>query len=151
MAAVDVSVSSDMDPLQAWTLASDLPRFGEWMTIFGGWKSPIPEVIEKGAAVSSLIKVKGFRNVIHWEVTEFQLLRLIEMSGTGRGGVHIKLTMTIRNDRPGSTFHLIARLSGGLLNGRVGDLVAKVLESDVRRSVENLAAMRPQGAVARGK
>jgi hypothetical protein len=92
--------------------------------------------------------VKGFRNVIHWTITEFQLLRVIEMTGTGRGGVHIALTMTIRQDHPGSTFHLVARLTGGLLNGRVGDLVAKVLESDVRRSVENLAAMDVEKATS---
>jgi hypothetical protein len=39
-------------------------------------------------------------------------------------------------------------LTGGLLNGRVGDLVAKVLESDVRRSVENLAAMDVEEATS---
>jgi Polyketide cyclase / dehydrase and lipid transport len=79
--------------------------------------------------------------VIHWEVTGFDLLRRIELRGQGRGGVHIALTMTVTDNRPGSTFHLLAELSGGLLNGRVGALVAKVLESDVRRSVENLAAL----------
>jgi hypothetical protein len=142
MAVVDVSVSSSMRPIQAWALASDFSRFGEWMTIFGGWKSAIPKDLDKGAKVSSLIKIKGFRNVIHWEITEYRLLREIELTGSGRGGVHIALTMTIHHDNPGSTFHLVAELTGGLLNGRVGDLVAKVLESDVRRSVDNLAALK---------
>ena len=27
---------------RAWELASDLQRFDEWMTIFGGWRSPVP-------------------------------------------------------------------------------------------------------------
>jgi len=94
-----------------------------------------------GTTVSSLIKVKGFRNVIHWEVTGFDLLRSIELRGSGGGGVHIALTMTVTANRPGSTFHLNAALSGGLLNGPVGSVVAKVLESDVRRLVENLAAL----------
>lgn len=143
MAKVDVSVSSDQSPREAWALASDLDRFGEWMTIFAGWKSPVPAEVQLGTQVSSLIKVKGFRNVIHWEVTSFELNRRLEMRGSGRGGVHIALDMTISDDQPGSTFHLVARLSGGLLNGPVGSLVAKVLESDVRRSVENLAALRP--------
>jgi len=49
--------------------------------------------------------------------------------------------VTVTANRPGSTFHLKAALSGGLLNGPVGSVVAKVLESDVRRSVENLAAL----------
>jgi hypothetical protein len=141
MANVNVSVSSELSPRQAWPLAADLNRFDEWLTIFAGWKSPVPDVVEKGTEVASLIKVKGFRNVIHWKVTGFELLRKIEMRGTGRGGVHIALTMTITDNHPGSTFHLDAALTGGLLNGPVGGLVAKVLESDVRRSVENLAAL----------
>ncbi|MBI3215764.1 MAG: SRPBCC family protein [Mycobacterium sp.] len=141
MAEVDVSVSSTMEPDQAWKLASDLSRFGEWMTIFGGWKSEVPAVIDKGVTVSSLIKVKGFRNVIHWEVTEYDYLNKIALAGTGRGGVRIGLTMSIRHDNPGSTFHLVARLSGSLLNGKIGDFVAKLMENDVRRSVENLAEL----------
>jgi hypothetical protein len=141
MAKVNVSVSSELSPRQAWPLAADLNRFDEWLTIFAGWKSPVPDVVQKGTKVSSLIKVKGFRNVIHWEVTGFDLLKKIEMHGSGRGGVHIALTMTITDNQPGSTFHLLAELTGGLLNGPVGGLVAKVLESDVRRSVENLAAL----------
>ena len=142
MATVNVSVPSALSPVQAWALASNLNRFDDWLTIFGGWKSAVPDEVAKGTEVSSLIKVKGFRNVIHWEVTGFYLLRRIEMRGSGRGGVHIALTMTIDDNKPGSTFYLLAELSGGLLNGRIGDLVAKVLESDVRRSVENLAALQ---------
>lgn len=141
MANVKVSVSSELSPVQAWPLAADLNRFDEWLTIFAGWKSPVPDVVTQGTKVSSLIKVKGFRNVIHWEVTGFDPLKRIEMRGSGRGGVHIALTMTIADNRPGSTFHLDAALTGGLLNGPVGGLVTKVLETDVRRSVENLAAL----------
>ena len=39
MARVDVAVSSDLSPERAWKLASDLRRFGEWLTIFDGWRS----------------------------------------------------------------------------------------------------------------
>jgi hypothetical protein len=126
-----------------------MKRFDEWLTIFAGWKGPVPDVIAKGTAVSSLIKVKGFRNVIHWEVTGFDVLRRIELRGHGRGGAHIKLTMTVTDERPDSTFHLLAELSGGLLNEAVGGLVSRVLESDVRRSAQNLAAL-PVSARARG-
>ena len=45
------------------------------------------------------------------------------------------------NAASGSVFQVIADLSGGLLSTPVGRLVAKVLESDVRKSVENLAAL----------
>lgn len=141
MATVDVSVSSALSPDKAWALASDLDRFDEWLTIFGGWRSPVPDVIEKGTTVSSLIKVKGFRNTIHWEVTEYDEPIRIEMRGSGRGGVHIDLHMTIDEEQPGTTFHLTAGLRGALLDGPIGNLVARVIRGDVEKSVNNLAEL----------
>jgi hypothetical protein len=142
MASVDVSVTSKLSPDKAWKLASDLGRFDEWLTIFGGWRGPVPSVIEKGTKVSSLIKVKGFRNTIHWEVTNYDEPKRIEMCGKGFGGVQISLRTDITDDDPGTTFHLVADLSGAVLNGPVGSLVARVIKGDVKRSVENLANLQ---------
>ena len=142
MAMVDVSVSSDLSPEKAWALASDLRRFDEWLTIFGGWKSEVPTEVEVGTCVSSAIKVKGFRNTIHWRVTRYDEPKAIELVGRGRPAICIALRLCVKDDKPGSTFQVIADLTGGLLNTRVGNLVAKVLESDVRKSVTNLAALR---------
>jgi hypothetical protein len=142
MASVDVSVTSKLSPDKAWKLASDLGRFDEWLTIFGGWRSPVPDVIEKGTKVSSLIKVKGFRNTIHWEVTNYDEPNRIEMCGKGFGGVQISLRTDIIDAHPGTTFHLVADLSGAVLNGPVGALVARVIKGDVKRSVENLASLQ---------
>ena len=142
MARVDVSTSSDLSPQSAWKLASDLNRFGDWMTIFGGWRSRVPSTIEKGTCISSLIKVKGFRNVIHWTVTQYDEPKAVELAGRGRGGIRITVAMKVTDNDPGSTFRLTADLSGGLLNGRLGRLVARIIKSDVRRSVGNLAALK---------
>jgi hypothetical protein len=141
VARVDVSTTSDLSPEAAWKLASDLKRFGDWMTIFGGWRGEVPSNIEKGTRVSSLIKVKGFRNIIHWEVTRYDEPSAVELSGRGRGGVEIIVAMGVTDNHPGSTFDLTADLGGGLLNGTLGKLVAKVIKSDVRKSVCNLAAL----------
>lgn len=142
MAKIDVAVRTDLAPQQAWKLASDLHRFDEWLTIFAGWRSEVPDVIEAGTCVSSCIRVKGFRNVIHWQVTRYDEPTLIEMSGAGRGGVHISLTVEVQSAPPGARFRVIAELKGGLLGTRIGQLVAKVLQSEVRKSVTNLAALR---------
>ena len=141
MASVDVAVSSDLSPEAAWALASDLRRFQEWLTIFGGWRSEVPDEIEVGTCVSSLIKVKGFRNTIHWRVTRYDEPKDIELVGTGRPGICIALSLRVQPKRDGSEFRVIADLSGGLLNTRIGGLVAKVIASDVRKSVTNLAAL----------
>ena len=149
MATVDVAVSSDLSPERAWALASDLRRFEEWLTIFGGWRSEVPAQIEVGTCVSSCMKVKGFRNVVHWRVTRYDEPKLIELVGRGRPGIRIALTLCVQKVEPGplsdvasgSVFQVVADLSGGLLSTPVGRLVAKVLESDVRKSVSNLAAL----------
>lgn len=142
MAEVDVSTSSDLDPESAWKLASDLSRFPEWMTIFGGWRSDVPSTIEEGTCVSSCVKVKGFRNVIHWKVTRYDPPKAIEIKGRGRGGIRITVTMKVADNDPGSRFHMDADLGGGVLNGPIGRLVARVLRSDVRKSINNLAALQ---------
>lgn len=111
------------------------------MTIFGGWRGEVPSTIERGTRVSSLIKVKGFRNVIHWEVTRYDEPTEIELAGEGRGGIHITVAMRVTDTKPGSTFELSSNLSGGLLNGPLGKLVARIIKSDVRKSVCNLAAL----------
>ena len=149
MAKVDVLVSSDVSPETAWALASDLRRFDEWLTIFAGWRGEVPSQVEVGTCVSSCIKVKGFRNTVHWRVTRYDEPKLIELVGRGRPGIRIALTLCVEeietgsrlNAASGSVFQVIADLSGGLLSTPVGRLVAKVLESDVRKSVENLAAL----------
>ena len=51
------------------------------MTIFGGWRSPVPEHLEEGTQVSSCVKVKGFRNVSHWRVTRHDEPHEIELKG----------------------------------------------------------------------
>ncbi len=135
-------MSSEVEPGAAWKLASDLQRFDEWMTIFGGWRGPVPSTIEEGTCVSSCIKVKGFRNVIRWTVTRYDEPKSIGLQGRGRGGIRLGVAMTITGNHSGSTFHLTADLKGGLLSGPVGGLVARVLRSDVRKSVHNLAALR---------
>jgi hypothetical protein len=131
-----------VEPEAAWKLASDLSRFDEWLTIFGGWRGEVPSTIKKGTRVSSCIKVKGFRNTVHWEITQYDEPNAIELKGHGRGGIRLTVAMSVTDKNPGSDFHLTADLSGGVLSGPVGSIVARVLRSDVKKSVKNLAELR---------
>jgi hypothetical protein len=142
VAQVDASTASDLSPESAWKLASDLDRFGDWMTIFAGWRGAVPAKVEKGTRVSSCVKVKGFRNVIHWTVTRYDEPNAIKLSGRGRGGIRIAVAMTVTDNHPGSTLNMTADLTGGVLNGPIGRLVARIVRSDVHKSVCNLAALQ---------
>src|SRR5258708_3713276 len=112
------------------------------MTIFGGWRGTVPSTVDKGTQISSCVKVKGFRNVIHWTVTRYDEPKAIELQGRGRGGIRISVAMNIVDNHPGSTFDLSAVLKGGVLSGPIGKVVARILRSDVRKSVRNLAALQ---------
>jgi carbon monoxide dehydrogenase subunit G len=142
LAQVDVSTSSDVEPEAAWKLASDLSRFDDWMTIFGGWRSEVPSTIGESTQISSCVKFKGFRNIVHWTVTRYDEPKPIEIKGRGRGGIRVTVAMNVTDDHPGSTFHLNADLEGGVLSGPIGKVVAAVVRSDVRKSVNNLAALK---------
>lgn len=147
MAKIDVFAAADLAPESAWRIASDLPRFDGWMTLFGGWRTAVPSAVGQGTTVSSLIKVKGFRNVINWRVTRYDEPEKIELVGRGRGGVRITLAVKVSASDRGSALHLTAALEGGLLNGPVGRLVAKVVTSEVRKSLANLVSLAQQDAV----
>lgn len=141
MATIRVSVQMPEDPQGAWDKASALDRFDEWMTIHDGWCSPPPKKLGKGTEVESYVRVKGFRNTISWTFTEYKEPELIEMSGRGKGGVKISLTIHVRERDGGSELTLDAYFGGGVLFGPVGRVVARALDTDVKQSVANLAAL----------
>lgn len=69
-----------------------------------GWRSEVPSTIEEGTCVASLIKVKGFRNTIYWEVTHYDEPKSIELKGRGRGGVRLTVAMEVTPETPGRIF-----------------------------------------------
>ena len=75
-------------------------------------------------------------------MTRYDEPKSIELQGRGRGGIRLAVAMTISGEGSGTHFHLSAELTGGLLTGPVGGLVARVIRSDVRKSVTNLADLQ---------
>ena len=59
MAKLSVSVDVPLPPEKAWECASDLSRYREWLTIHRLWRSKLPETLEKGAVIESIVEVKG--------------------------------------------------------------------------------------------
>lgn len=72
MAKVSVSVDVPLSPEQAWQHASDLSRYKEWLTIHRVWRSKLPETIDKGTVVESIVEVKGMPNRIRWTIVSFK-------------------------------------------------------------------------------
>ena len=108
MAQVDVSTSSELDPESAWKLASDLNRFHEWLTIFGGWRSEVPTTDQGGNLRVVVHQSEGFPQRHPLDGHPVRRAGRDRAEGTRPRRIRIALKMNVADDQPGSTFHLDA-------------------------------------------
>lgn len=136
MAKLSVSVDVPLPPEQAWAAASDLSRYKEWLSIHRVWRSKLPETIEKGTVVESIVEVKGMPNRIRWKVVHYKPPQAMTLNGDGVGGVKVKLMGKIAPSGTGSTVTFDVHLGGPALFGPIGMVVAAALKGDIRESLE---------------
>ena len=136
MAKLSVSVDVPLPPEQAWAAASDLSRYKDWLSIHRVWRSKLPETIEKGTVVESIVEVKGMPNRIRWTVVHYKPPQAMTLNGDGVGGVKVKLIGKIAATGDGSTVTFDVHLGGPALFGPIGMVVAAALKGDIRESLE---------------
>lgn len=144
MAKVSVSVDVPLSPSEAWEHASDLTRYKEWLTIHRVWRSTLPENLDKGAVVESIVEVKGMPNRIRWTIVNYRPPETMTLDGVGMGGVKVKLVGKVRpNDtEPGaSVVSMDVHLGGPALFGPIGMLVAAALRGDIRASLDRFVSL----------
>ena len=135
MAKLSVSVDVPLPPEKAWECASDLSRFKEWLTIHRVWRSKLPETLEKGTIIESIVEVKGMPNRIKWTIVHFKPPEAMTLNGDGVGGVKVKLIARVKPSGDGSTVTLDVHLGGPALFGPIGMVVAAALKGDIRESL----------------
>jgi Polyketide cyclase / dehydrase and lipid transport len=135
VAKLSVSVDVPLTPERAWECASDLSRYKEWLTIHRVWRSKLPETIEKGTVIESILEVKGMTNRVKWTVVNFHPPESMTLDGIGVGGVKVKLIGKVEAAASGSTVTFDVHLGGPALFGPIGMLVAGALKGDIRDSL----------------
>jgi len=135
MAKLSVSVDVPLAPEMAWECASDLSRYKEWLTIHRVWRSKLPETLEKGAVIESIVEVKGMPNRIRWTIVHFKPPEAMTLNGDGVGGVKVKLIGKVKPSGDGSTVTFDVHLGGAALFGPIGMVVAAALKGDIRESL----------------
>ena len=153
MAKVSVSVDVPLSPEEAWQHASDLSRYKEWLTIHRVWRSKLPENLDKGSVVESIVEVKGMPNRVKWTIVNFTPPESMTLDGVGTGGVKVKLIGRVRpkeSVRPGdrgasldgaaSVVTMDVHLGGPALYGPIGMIVAAALRGDIRESLNRFVA-----------
>lgn len=144
MAKLSVSVDVPLPPEQAWQHASDLSRYKEWLTIHRVWRSKLPEILDKGTVVESIVEVKGMPNRVKWTIVHFNPPEAMTLNGVGVGGVKVKLMGKVRPqaaDAGASVVTMDVHLGGPALFGPIGMIVAGALRSDIQRSLDRFVTV----------
>lgn len=139
MAKLSVSVDVPLAPENAWEAASDLSRYEEWLSIHRVWRSALPETLEKGTKLSSVLEVKGTPILFSWTIVSYKPPQSMTLDGVGKGGVKVKLIGKIKPAKKyqdGSTVTFDVHLGGPALFGPIGMMVAGVLKGDIRESLD---------------
>lgn len=139
MAKLSVSIDVPLSPEKAWAAASDLSRYREWLSIHRVWRSKLPETIEKGTELVSIVEVKGMPNLIRWKIVNWKPPEAMTLNGDGKGGVKVKLIGRIKaseQDPDASTVQFDVHLGGPALFGPIGMVVAGALKGDIKQSLE---------------
>ena len=124
-------------------------RFKEWLTIHRVWRSTLPDTLEKGTTIESIVEVKGMANRVKWNIVHYKPPQAMTLNGDGRGGVKIKLIAKIKPtaEGGGSVVTFDVHLGGPALFGPIGMVVAGALKGDIRESLNNfVASSRPADA-----
>jgi carbon monoxide dehydrogenase subunit G len=141
MAKLSGSIDVPLPPEVAWQHASDLSRYRDWLTIHRVWRSTLPDEIEKGTVVESIVEVKGMYNRIKWTVVRYKPPEGMTLNGDGVGGVKVKLMAKVAPKDDGSVVSFDVHLGGPALFGPIGMIVAAALRGDINQSLENFVTV----------
>jgi carbon monoxide dehydrogenase subunit G len=144
MAKLSVSVDVPLPPDQAWQHASDLSRYKDWLTIHRVWRSKLPDTLDKGTVVESIVEVKGMPNRVKWTIVNFKPPEAMTLNGVGVGGVKVKLIGKVQasaKDANTSVVTMDVHLGGAALFGPIGMIVAGALRGDIKESLNRFVAV----------
>ncbi len=141
MAKLSGSIDVPLPPDKAWEHASDLSRFKEWLTIHRVWRSKLPERLEKGTVIESIVEVKGMPNRINWTIVHYKPPESMTLNGVGVGGVKVKLLAKVKPNGDQSVVSFDVHLGGPALFGPIGMLVAAALKSDINESLQKFVTV----------
>ena len=144
MAKLSVSIDVPLPPEKAWENASNLARYKEWLTIHRVWRSKLPEQLEKGAVIESIVEVKGMPNRIKWTIVHYKPPETMTLNGDGVGGVKVKLIAKVKPKGPDNDDSVVSfdvHLGGPALFGPIGMIVAAALRSDIRESLNKFVTV----------
>ena len=141
MAKLSGSIDVPLPPEEAWQHASNLSRYKDWLSIHRVWRSKLPDVLEKGTVIESIVEVKGMLNRIKWTIVHYKPPEAMTLNGNGVGGVKVKLMAKVKPREDGSVVSFDVHLGGPALFGPIGMIVAATLKGDINQSLHQFVTV----------
>src|SRR6202040_4029952 len=141
MAKLSGSIDVHLRPEKAWEDESNLSRYKEWLPIPRVWRSKLPEQLEKGTVIESILEVKGMPNRIKWTIVHYKPPEAMTLNGEGVGGVKGKLIPKGKPKGDDSVVSFDVHLGGPALFGPIGMIVAAALRKDIRESLNKFVTV----------
>ncbi|EOM77747.1 SRPBCC family protein [Rhodococcus rhodnii] len=135
MARLTSKIDVPLPPDEVWKHASDLDAFDSWLSVHEAWRGELPAELSAGTELSSVVRVKSFRNRVTWKIQEYTPPRNLKLKGDGKGGVKLGLVVDVKEKGDGSELAFTIELGGAPLFGPIGRTVAKALEGDIDASL----------------
>jgi hypothetical protein len=140
MPSVTKSIKLDLPPDQAFALATDPSRFGEWLTLHADWPNGAPTSVSTGDSFKQKLKIMGMPADVDWTVEEASDHRVV-MRGGGPMGAQLATTINAAPDGEATMISYEAEFSGGGIQGPMGDMVTQKAGEEIEASLEKLRAL----------
>lgn len=140
MARASTAGELPLPPDEAWRLMADLSRFGDWLSIHGGWVGELPDLAE-GAQLTEKLVALGIASTVAWTIDRYEPPHALELSGTGLGGAQIGFTMAVHPAADRCRVEVDVDLDGPLMAGPIGAAVEQNVNTELSKSLLRLSEL----------
>jgi ribosome-associated toxin RatA of RatAB toxin-antitoxin module len=141
MPKVSVSAEAAVKPDQVWQLATDLPRYAEWLTMHDAFTGDIPATLDTGTTYKQRVKLMGMPAEMAWRVTAAEAPSLLELLGDGPMGVKAHNRFRIEPAENGSQITFEMEFNGPALAGPMAAMVEKQAGTAAQQSLAKFTAL----------
>jgi carbon monoxide dehydrogenase subunit G len=141
MPKVSVSQEVAVPPERVWELASNLSRYGEWLTMHEGFTTDVPADPKAGDTYKQKVKLMGMPAEIAWRVVTAEAPGKLELAGDGPMNVKANNRTTIEPSGEGSRITLEMEFNGPALAGPMAGMVEKQAGSAAKESLAKFVAL----------
>ena len=141
MPSVTRTVELGMPQDQAFSLATDPTRFGEWLTLHKDWPNGAPTPTDTGQEFVQTLSIMGMPAAVNWKVEEYEAPSTFVLKGAGPMGAQLATRITAAAAGGGSQISYEAEFSGGGIQGPMGEMVTKKAGEELDTSLAKLKAL----------